>query len=153
MMNLYSRPYFNQFLCQSLLVGALAAIGLLSGLTPGLSKDSHSLVFSSSAYAQDVSDEELRRYVSASLKIERMRLVVYDQIKRINGGKVPEISSCSSQGLPDNIAPIWQNFCTQSEQVIQGEGFSNSRYNTITKMRQEDPNFEIRVREAAANQR
>lgn len=152
MMNLYSRPYLNQFLCQSLLVGALAAIGLLSGLTPGLSKDSHTLVFSSSAYAQAVSDDELSRYVRASLKIERLRLVVYDQIKRINAGNVPEISSCSSQGLPDNIAPIWQNFCTQSERVIQGEGFSNSRYNAITKMRQENSDFEARVRAAAAKQ-
>jgi hypothetical protein len=133
-------------LCQSLLVGALAAIGLLSGLTPGLSKDSHTLVFSSSAYAQDVSDEELRRYVRASMKIERLRLSVYDEIKKINRGTVPEISSCSSQGLPDNIAPIWQRFCAQSEQVIQGEGFTNNRYNAITRKRQEDPNFEVRVR-------
>ena len=152
-MNLYSRPYLNQFLCQSLLVGALAAIGLLSGLTPGLSKDSHTLVFSSSAYAQAVSDDELSRYVRASMKIERLRLSVYDEIKKINGGNVPEISSCSSQGLPGNIAPIWQRFCAQSERVIQGEGFSNSRYNAITKKRQEDPDLEIRVREAAANQR
>ena len=153
MMNLYSRPYLNQFLCQSLLVGALAAIGLLSGLTPGLSKDSHTLVFSSSAYAQDVSDEELSRYVRASMKIERLRLSVYDEIKKINGGNVPEISSCSSQGLPGNIAPIWQRFCAQSEQVIQGEGFSNSRYNAITKKRQEDPDLEIRVRAAANSPR
>jgi hypothetical protein len=152
MMNLYSRPGLNQFLCQSLLVGALAAIGLLSGLTPGLSKDSHTLVFSSSAYAQGISDDELRRYVRASMRIERLRLVVYDEIKRINRGNVPDIASCSSQGLPSNIAPIWQRFCAQSEQVIKGEGFSNSRYNAITKMRQEDPDLERRVREILQRQ-
>jgi hypothetical protein len=147
-----SRPAFNQILCQSLMVGVLAAVGLLSGLTPELSKDSQTLVFSTSAYAQAVTDEELSRYVRASLKIEQLRLVVYNEIKKVNGGNVPEIDSCSSQGVPGNIRAIWQNFCQQSQSITDAEGFSNTRYNAITRMRQADGNLERRVKEEAARQ-
>jgi len=138
------------------MVGVLAAVGLLSGLTPELSKDSHTLVFSTSAYAQAVSDEELSRYVRASLKMEQLRLIVYNEIKKINGGNVPEIASCSSQGssqgLPGNIRSILQNFCQQSQSITKAEGFSNTRYNAITVMRQSDGNLERRVKEEAARQ-
>lgn len=134
------------------MVAALAAVGLLSGLTPEISVDSHSLVFSTSASAQAVGDEELSRYVRASLKIEQLRLVVYNEIKKVNGGNVPEIASCSSPGLPGNIRSIWQNFCQQSQSITDAEGFSNTRYNAITRMRQVDGNLERRVKEEAARQ-
>jgi hypothetical protein len=148
----YLQPCFNRILSQSLLVGALTSIGLLSGLTPGLSKNLHTVVFSSSAYAQAVDNEELVRYVRASLKIEQLRMVVYNEIKKVNRGNVPDIPSCSLQGLPGNILPILQNFCSQSQSITAAEGFSNNRYNTITRMRQDDANLERRVREEAARQ-
>lgn len=134
------------------MVAALSAVGLLSGLTPEISLDSHTLVFSTIASAQSVGDEELSRYVRASLKIEQLRLVVYNEIKKVNGGNVPEIASCSSQGVPGNIRSIWQNFCQQSQSIINAEGFSNTRYNAITQMRQVDGNLERRVKEEAARQ-
>lgn len=143
------RSCLHRILSQSLVVCSLAAIGLLSGLTPGLSKNFHTLVFSSSAHAQDVSAQELQSYVMVSKQIELMRRSVYNEIKKVNGGNVPNIPSCSLQGLSDNIRPIWQRFCEQSQEIIQRAGFSNSRYNAITRMRQEDPDLERRVREAA----
>lgn len=144
------RSCLHRILSQSLVVGTFAAIGLLSGLTPGLSKDFHTLVFSSSAHAQDVSAQEVQSYVTVSKQIELMRRSVYNEIKKVvNGGDVPNISSCSLEGLSDNIRPIWQRFCQQSEEIIQRAGFSNSRYNAITKMRQQDPNLERRIQEAA----
>jgi hypothetical protein len=147
-----SRFSFNRILSQSLIVGLLAAMGMLCGLIPEVSKDSHSFVFSTSAHAQAVSDEELTRYVRASLKIEQLRLVVYNEIKKVNGGNVPDIPSCSLQRLPGNIRPIWQNFCQQSQSITDAEGFSNNRYNAITKMRQADSTLEQRVRQEAARQ-
>ena len=153
MMTFYCfRSSLNRVLSQSLLVVALAAMGLLCGLIPELSKDSHALVFSSSVYAQAVDNDELIRYVRASLKIEQLRMVAYNEIKKINGGNVPDIASCSLQGLPGNIRPIWQNFCTQSQSITAGEGFSNNRYNAITRMREEDSNLERRVKDEAARQ-
>lgn len=147
-----SRPAFNQIFLQSFMVGVLAAVGIFSGVTPEFSQDSHTLVFSTSAVAQSVGDEELSRYVRASLKIEQLRLVVYNEIKKVNGGNVPDVPSCSLQGLPGNIRPIWQNFCQQSQSITDAEGFSNTRYNTITRMRQADGNLERRVKEEAARQ-
>ncbi len=143
------RSCLHRILSQSLVVGSFAAIGLLSGLTPGLSKDFHTLVVSSSAHAQEVSAQELQRYVTVSKQIELMRRSVYNEIKKVNGGDAPNISSCSLEGLADNIRPIWQRFCQQSEEIIQRAGFSNSRYNAITRMRQQDPVLERRVRDAA----
>lgn len=141
-----SRPNLTRIFSQSLLIGTLTTISLLAGLTPGLSKNFHTLVFSSSAYAQqDVNDGEVTKYVRASIKIEALRLATYDEIKRANNGTVPEIRSCSLQGLSSNVASIWKRFCSQAEDLIEKEGLSNGRYNLITKMRQEDPTLERRV--------
>jgi hypothetical protein len=146
MMTSYSsQASLTRIFSQSLLIGTLTTISLLSGLTPGLSRDFHAVVFSSSAHAQAVNDDELTRYVRASLKIEALRLATYDEIKRANNGTVPEIRSCSLQGLSSNVASIWKRFCTQAENLIEEEGIPNSRYNAITKMRQEDPALERRV--------
>ncbi len=144
-----SQPRSNRLLSQFLIVGALTAIGLLSGLTPELSKDSGTLVFSTSASAQAVSDQELRNYVSATVEVEMLRQNVYGEIKRLTGGNVPSISSCSEQGLPDNVARIWQRFCQQSEAIIQKYGLSNGRFNAINRMRQGDQDLERRIREEA----
>ncbi len=140
-----SRPSLSRIFSQSLLIGTLTTISLLAGLTPGLSKDLHTLVFTSSAHAQDVTADELTRYVRASLRVEALRLATYDEIKRANNGTVPDIRSCSLEGLSSNVAAIWKRFCSQAENLIEKQNLSNSRYNTITKMRQDDPNLERRV--------
>jgi hypothetical protein len=140
-----SRPSLTRIFSQSLLIGTLTTISLFSGLTPGLSRDFQSVVFSSSAQAQAVNDDELTRYVRASIRIEALRLATYEEIKRANNGTVPEIRSCSLQGLSSNVASIWKRFCSQAEDLIEKEGISNGRYNVITKMRQEDPALERRV--------
>ena len=144
-------PSLNRIFSQSLIVGVLAAIGLLSGIAPELSPDSLTLVFSSSAYAQatlnkaNVDDAELERFVRASIRIEIARQQAYEEIKKNNGGRVPEIPDCSLQGLSGVVRDIWEKFCKQSEGYIRAEGFSNKRYNEIIRMRQQDPEFERRV--------
>lgn len=147
-----SQTAFNRILSQSLIVVALSAVSLLAGLTPGLSKDSHSLTFSSSASAQQLSNSELTRYVTVSKQLELMRRSVYDEIKRISGGNVPNITSCSPQRLSGDVAQIWQRFCAQSEELIKRAGFTTNRYNAITKMRESDAELERRVQEEADRQ-
>ncbi|NEP12540.1 MAG: DUF4168 domain-containing protein [Symploca sp. SIO2C1] len=139
-------------------MGLLAAIGLLSGIAPELSLDSHTLVFSSSAYAQatftktNVDDAELVRFVRASIRMEIARQQAYEDIKRNNGGKVPEIPDCSLQGLSGVVRDIWEQFCKQSERYIREEGFSNERYNEILRMRQQNPKLEIRIEQELERQ-
>lgn len=147
-----SQTAFNRILSQSLIVVAISTVSLLCGLTPELSKDSHSLTFSSSASAQQLSNSELTRYVTVSKQIELMRRSVYDEIKRISGGNVPNITSCSMPGLSGDVAQIWERFCAQSEELIQRAGFTNRRYNAITKMRQNDADLERRVQQEADGQ-
>jgi len=147
------QPSLNRIFSQSLIVGVLAAIGLLSGIAPELSQDSHTFIFSSSAYAQatfkktNVDDAELTRFVRASIRIEKARQQAYEEIKKNNRGTVPEIPDCSLQGLSGVVRDIWENCCKQSEGFIRAEGFSNKRYNEILRMRQQDPNLEKRIQQ------
>ncbi|NEP63688.1 MAG: DUF4168 domain-containing protein [Symploca sp. SIO2G7] len=145
------RPSLNRIFSQSLMVGVFAAIGVLSGIAPELSQDSPTLVFSSSAYAQatankaNVDDAELERFVRASIRMEIVRQQAYEEIKKNNGGIVPEIPDCSLQGLSGVVRNIWEKFCRQSERYIRDEGFSNERYNTIMRMRQQNSKLRIRI--------
>ncbi len=147
------RPSLNRIFSQSLIVGLLTAIGLLSGIAPELSVDSHTLVFSSSAYAQatfsksNLDYAELVKFVRAAIKIEKARQQAYEEIKKNNGGTVPEIPDCSLQGLSGVVRNIWQKFCKQSESYIRAEGFSNKRYNEIQIMRQQNPELERRIQQ------
>jgi len=147
-----SRLDFNRILSQSLIVGALAASGLLSGIVPGLSKDSPRLVFSASAYAVDVPAEEITRYAKALLAIEQIRLNAYKEIKIIIGSSnIPEIV-CNRPGsisaLPGQAQAIAQNYCNQSSAIVanyfpQGK---NTRFNEITSLMQQDPNLQTQIK-------
>ncbi|NEQ68880.1 MAG: DUF4168 domain-containing protein [Symploca sp. SIO1B1] len=149
----FFRPSLNRIFSQSLMVGVLAAIGVLSGIAPELSQDSQTLVFSSSAYAQATANKayldgaELERFVRASIRMEIARQQAYEDIQQNNGGKVPDIADCSLVGLSGVVRDIWENFCRQSERYIREEGFSNERYNEILRMRQQDPKLEIRIQQ------
>ena len=128
-------------------------MGLLSGIAPELSVDSRTIVFSSSAYAQatfsktNVDDTELTKFVRASIRIEKARQQAHEEIKKNNGGTVPEIPDCSLQGLNGVVRDIWEKFCKQSEGYIRIEGFSNKRYNEIQRMRQQNPELEKRIQQ------
>ncbi|MGQ4646332.1 DUF4168 domain-containing protein [Lyngbya aestuarii] len=141
-----SQPYLRRILPQSLLVGAITAFSLLSGLTPDLLGRSPTLIFSSSAYAQAIDDPELTNYVLASLEIERLRREVYEKIKGRNQGNVPQISCNALDTLPSNIIELGRNFCEESERIVQKYGFSNSRYNVIMRNQASDADLSGRIR-------
>ncbi|NEQ84705.1 MAG: DUF4168 domain-containing protein, partial [Moorea sp. SIO2I5] len=74
----------TQLFSQSLLVGGLTAISLLSGFIPELSEDSYTLVIRTSAYAQDVTSEispnDVTQYAEVLLQIEPIRASAYEKI-------------------------------------------------------------------------
>lgn len=151
MMNLYSsRLHLNRLLSQSLVVGILTAIGLLCGLVPELSKNSPTLVFSASAYAQDVSGDEIKRYAQAVLAIEQIRQAAYREIKIIIGSDVPEIvcnRPASIRALPGEARGLAQNYCKQSSAIVANyfpKG-KNSRFNEITGLMQTDSNLRTQI--------
>lgn len=147
MMISYSfQPYFNRILSKSLLVGTLSIVGLLSGLTPGLSGTSHTsgtLVFSTSASAQSaVSQAEVQNYARAVLAIEQIRQSAYSEIKKIVGN-VPEIvcnNPASIRALPRGVQEIAKAYCDQSSAIV-GNYFprGNTRFNEITSLMKKNP--------------
>jgi hypothetical protein len=160
MMISYSFPlYFNRILSKSLLVGTLSIVGLLSGLTPGLSGTSHTsdiLVFSTSASAQSaVSNEEVQNYARAVLAIEQIRQSAYSEIKKIIGN-VPEIvcnNSASINALPRGVQGIARAYCKQSSAIV-GNYFprGNARFNEITSLMQSNPGLRQRIQSELVRQ-
>lgn len=136
-------------LSRVLVVGTLTAVGLLSGFAPDLSGRSPILVFSSAAYAQDVSNEEVTNYARAVLKMEPVRQEAYDEIKKIIGSSNVPAIVChkpeSLSALPANAQGIAKNYCDRSKEIVESNGLSITRFNAITVNLQNDSNLKNRI--------
>lgn len=152
----------NQILSRSLVIGAFSLVGLLSGLTPTFSNRSLAPVFSSSAYAQAISDEEVQNYARSVLLIEPLRQAAYNQIKQLlNTSTVPPIACHrprSLNGLRRDVREIAVGYCNQSRQIAQANGLPPDRFNSITANQQTDSELQNRIQaelirqQAAASQ-
>ncbi len=150
----YSRPCLTRTLSQSLLIGTFTALGLLSGFIPAWSKDSATLVFSTSAYAQaNVSSQDVKNYAQAVLAIERLRQSAYQEIKNIlNSKEVPEIvcnNPASINALPGSAQAIAQSYCTQSSAIVANyfpKG-KNARFNEITVQMQSNSTLRSQIQQ------
>ena len=136
-------------LAASLVVGAFATVGLLSGLAPDLSGRFPLLVVSSAAYAQDLRELEVTKYAHAVLKMEPVRQTAFDEIKKMIGSEdIPPIvchKSESLDALPDNARQIAVNYCKQSQEIVESNGLSIARFNAITVDMQNDANLKTRI--------
>lgn len=141
---------------RSLLVGAIAILGVLSGYCPGLSTDSSlfspRLLFNAPAQAQAAkqntySDEELRTYVRAAFEIEMARRQTYSNISDANSGSVPDISCNNLDNLAGNVAGMARGFCNQSAAILSQYGISPERFNQIYTSRLSDANLDARIRQ------
>lgn len=146
---------FNQIVSQSLLVGTLTVAGFLSGIVPGLARNTYTLVFDTSVYAQatNVSSQDIKTYAQAVIAIERLRQAAYQEIKNIlNSKDVPEIvcnNPGSINGLPPQARGVAQNYCNQSSGIVANyfpKG-KNARFNEITAQMQSNPNLRKLVQE------
>jgi len=152
MMTLYcSRRRLNRTFSQFFVVGALATMGLLSGLTPEYSRDSQSFVFNSAAYAQEVSAEEITRYARAVLAMEPLRQQAYSEIKLIIGsGSIPDIvcgRPASIRALPAGAQTIARNYCNQSSAIVANffPRGKTGRFNEITNLMQRNQGLHARI--------
>ena len=135
-------------LAASLVVGGFASIGLLSGLTPDLSKRSL-LAFSSVAYAQDMGDTDVTNYAQAVLEMEPVRQTAFDEIKKLIGSEdIPPIvchKPESLDALPKNARKIALNYCSQSQKIVESNLLSIARFNAITVDMQNNPNLKTQI--------
>ena len=136
-------------LLRSLVVG-VATVGL-SGLTPDLSGRSITLVFGSAAYAQDVSNAEVTKYARAVLVMEPVRQAAFNQIKSVIGsGDVPPIVCHKPQSLdalPGDARNIAVTYCSRSKEIVESNGLTIGRFNTITMNLQNDSNLKKRIQD------
>lgn len=133
----------------SLVVGTLTTVGLLSGLAPDLSGHSAAFFFSSAAYAQAVSDTEVKNYAQAVLQAEPVRQEALDEIMTIIGSKNASSIVChdpnSLDGLPNNARNVAVDFCNQYKDIVESQKLTITRFNEITVNLQKDPNLEKRI--------
>lgn len=130
----------NQVISRSLLVTFIASIGVFCGLAPNLSFSSPHLILSSSAFAQSIGDDELRRFAQAAYAIEKKRLSLVQGIVRRNAS-VPD-TTCADGG---NGSPELKDFCEFSRQTIEANQLSVSRFQQIRNAVQSDPSLKQRV--------
>lgn len=151
MMKLYfdiSRSFPYGMLSRSFLVTLLSSVGLLCGVVPDLSANSPNMMFSSSAYAQAVSDEEVVRFARAAFTIEKRRQALVGEIKNRTGGNIPDITCDVPQQLEDldiNIRNDVKNFCDFSRVTIQANQLSVTRFFQINKSRNSDSALQQRI--------
>lgn len=147
---------FNRILSQSLVVGALTTISLLSGFTPGLSKDFKALVFTTSVYAQGaVSNQEVKNYAQAVLAMEGVRQFTYSEIKKLLGtSNIPEIVCNRPEtidSLPGQAQTLARNYCSQSSAIVANYfPRGNARFNQITTLMQSDSSLQARIKNELA---
>lgn len=130
----------NQVISRSLLVTFLASIGVLCGLVPNLSFRSPHLILSSSAFAQSISDDEVRRFAQAAYTIERKRQAVVQGIVSRNL-PVPD-TNCAAGG---NIPPELKDFCEFSRQTIEANQLTVGRFQQIRNTMQSDPTLKQKI--------
>ncbi|HEY9640714.1 MAG TPA: DUF4168 domain-containing protein [Coleofasciculaceae cyanobacterium] len=143
---------------RSLLIGSLAATGLLLGWVPsfrpseGLSASR--LVLDNAAYAQAaVSESEIQSYARSVLEIEPIRQAAYDSIKRQSGAEVPPIlchRPSSLNNLDPSIRPIAIDYCNQAIAIVERNNLSITRFNEITVAHQSDSGLADRIQQAIA---
>lgn len=142
MLNLFvnrSRPILSQMLSRTLIVGALSAVGIISGWVPSLTTaSSPTLTFGTSAYAQN--DGEVQKFARIIMEFESKRRQIVGQIANIIGSKdVPAIGCNSSNqpqisgSLPRNALPLAQQLCNEYSNTIKKYGMPRDRFEEIAR--------------------
>ncbi len=104
------------------------------GLIPTVSLDSSSVSFSIDAAAQEFTPEETANYAKAGYEVELLRREVYKEIKTLINEPPPNIvcdRQETLQSLNPNIREIANNYCSQSQRIVQQNNLSINRFNEL----------------------
>jgi signal recognition particle receptor subunit beta len=126
----------------------LAVIAILGGVIPEFSWTTDVVSFQSSAYTQDFTADQIKRYAKAVLSIENERKQAYQAISQILG-KSPPVITCnhreSFNNLPANAQRIAVDYCNKSKEIVQVSGFTAAQFNAITNRIRSDDSLRRRV--------
>ncbi|KAB0243237.1 DUF4168 domain-containing protein [Microcystis aeruginosa EAWAG127a] len=144
----YPLADLGQSLRRSFIVTFLAVIAILGGLIPEFSWTTEIVSFRSSAYTQDFTADQIKRYATAVLLIETQRKQAYQAISQILGKSPPAIT-CNQResfnNLPANAQRIAVDYCNNSKKIVQDSGLTASQFNTITNRISSGDNLRRRV--------
>ncbi|ARV57770.1 hypothetical protein BZZ01_03200 [Nostocales cyanobacterium HT-58-2] len=144
------RRYYNHFLQHSLIQILSKSLFVSVISTASLVPSAFVLTSKADAQApQSVNSGELRSYARAMLTMEPRRQQAFDEIKKIIGsGEVPKIvcnDNNSLNGLPGKAKDIAVNYCQSYQKVVEDNGLSIDRYNTITTQVQSNEDLKRQV--------
>ena len=144
----YPLADLGQSLRRSFIVTFLAVIAILGGLIPEFSWTTEIVSFRSSAYTQDFTADQIKRYATAVLLIETQRKQAYQAISQILG-KIPPAITCNQResfnNLPANAQKIAVDYCNNSKKIVQDSGLNATEFNAITNRVRSDDNLRRRV--------
>ena len=144
----YPLADLGQSLRRSFIVTFLAVIAILGGVIPEFSWTTAVVSFRSSAYTQDFTADQIKRYATAVLLIETQRKQAYQAISQILG-KIPPAITCNQResfnNLPANAQKIAVDYCNNSKKIVQDSGLTAAQFNTITNRISSDDNLRRRV--------
>ena len=120
----------------------LAVMGLMGGLIPEISVrslDNHTtpsltISLAQNAHGQEFTSEETENYARAGYEVELLRREAYQQIKNLINEPPPDIvcdQPATLNNLKAEVRAIANNFCNQSQQIVQQNNLSISRYNEL----------------------
>ncbi|MDY7047622.1 MAG: DUF4168 domain-containing protein [Microcystis panniformis WG22] len=144
----YPLADLGQSLRRSFIVTFLAVIAILGGVIPEFSWTTAVVSFQSSAYTQDFTPDQIKRYATAVLLIETQRKQAYQAISQILG-KIPPAITCNQResfnNLPANAQRIAVDYCNNSKKIVQDSGLNATEFNAITNRISSDDNLRRRV--------
>jgi hypothetical protein len=144
----YPLADLGQSLRRSFIVTFLAVIAILGGLIPEFSWTTEIVSFRSSAYTQDFTADQIKRYATAVLLIETQRKQAYQAISQILG-KIPPAITCNQResfnNLPANAQRIAVDYCNNSKKIVQDSGFTAAQFNALTNWIRSDDSLRRRV--------
>ncbi len=135
-------PKLNKLYVRILSSSVVALIGLTAGLIPEISlgfndtQETHWMTVSLSrdAYGQQFTPEETENYAKAGYEVELLRREIYKEIKNLINESPPNIV-CDQQSTIDNLKPeiqeIANRYCNQSQQIVQQNNLTITRFNEL----------------------
>ena len=140
---------WQKTLMRSLIIGTLATMGAVSGVTIEFTAYNPQLVWqNASAQGQsNYSDTIITNFAQAVLAIEDLRNQAYEDIKKI-AGTVPEIAcheSDSLRNLPSEVRKIVVQYCNDSKDIVENSGISTTQFNELATEAQSSESLTRRI--------
>jgi Domain of unknown function (DUF4168) len=128
---------------------SLSTSAITLGIIPEINWQNKALNISNQAVAQNVSDEDLKKYAQAAIEIEGIRKTTLSNIESIVSKIKPNQLNCNQSEnfnqLPENARNMALNYCNQSENIVKKYGLNNTQFNQIHQQVRQNPTLKQKL--------